>query len=1106
MRDVSLRVAVVLAVMFACIAPGQGAPKTKAKTKARTKVSSAYDQLDDSKLMEALIQLGMHELMEPLTPKDLSPKGALLRARIAAGIMRQITDPAACLAKGKQIIATLEKAVDIAEKEMEAAEKAADKAPSQTKSDKQLAASKVAHLYFDILYFLGDVSGRQAIGPYARKLIYLQDNREDRRIILEMTQGAVLDLDDMQSELKDKLRDWQESMSVWMITGSKGESLLRDAQYWSTRTYLYRAMALGDAEAHESEREEIRDAFRGTIAHIPKSETASREKLKSKLQEDLDKLSADQKKRMPQRRELLQQVLTLLPQFEKNERFRVTHDARRLMALAYRELGEYTKAIDKLAPQRYEGASGAMRMTVAMELPITLVKQGKYSDAETAISKFKGYAELLVGKGKKLSEIQQAQVDLKVAMLKDYLYRRWAAASTSPADKSKHHAQGQLAMIEFLDKYKSEGIRQSFIDFFGNRLLYTQDINNLGSVQLYIIARGAAARKEPERRRVMLETLLGRKNDPAAKKLAPSAHWELAKAMNDLGRNIDAANNFIAVVGLLGPDDPKSPRAALNASICMARYVTWYETNKKRSIPWSVRLKCAEALKHAVSFDAKYPKLKLHEWYYSLGRHCSKLSQDSKCPPEKVVVWMQRAAEAFGKVPSEPRDKFINAQELWLDLRYRALKRGEMDAKGRATARKLREQYEKFIQLVEKFIAGLPDKTSDQAKALTESAAWADFTRAKLLSEQMGQGAAGLAETVVLLKKWSEVDSVVVAANQWKIQNLIDLGKIAEASAELRAFMKANEDDPNVGAGLIEQVIEGIRKEIDKAQAKSGNEQKLAAYRKSYLQLAEILYAPIKDKTIETGGKVDNERLTLTQLWIDALVQNDKGAEAMGLALECRRIFDKRREAQAKKIDEKYAKVIRDCKGAIGLLKPMEKLVKGYKAELVSRSKDPGADDFDPKEDARSVDMAFEAMKSAPANTPRDKLRRLMEAVSRELVVGYREIIRRLKNRIPVELTIEWNVAKCLAATGKYGDSLLIYLRLIKGTDPRADEGSKRRFWRLQLEYCQTYISALGKDKERMGKLVAYIETELPKMGGDSLGGFKAEFFALKERARSLSQ
>jgi len=626
---------------------------------------------------------------------------------------------------------------------------------------------------------------------------------------------------------------------------------------------------------------------------------------------------------------------------------------------------------------------------------------------------------------------------------------------------------------------------------------------------LYIIASGAAARKEPDRRRAMLETILRRKDDPAAKKLAAPAHWQLAMAMNELGRNIDAANNFIAVVTLLSPDNPRAPRAAKNAAICMEQYVTWYETNKKKRIPRSVRLKCAEALKHVVSFDAKYPKLKLSEWYYSLGRHCDKLSQN--CPEKEVVVWMQRAAEAFGKVPPEPRDKYINAQELWLDLRYRALKRGAMDAMARATARKLRDQYGQFIQLLEKFIADLPDKTSEAGKAriagLTEAAAWADFTRAKLLSEQMGQGAAGLAEVGVLLKKWTQVDSVVVAANQWEIQNLIDLDRIEEASAKLQAFRKANEKRPDVWAGLIEQVIEGIRKGIDQALAKSGNEGKLAAYRKNYLQLAEILYNPIKGKPIAgADGKVDDERLTLTQLWIDALVQNDKGSDAMALASGIKGIFDKRRKAQAKIIDDKYAPRLRSCKAAIGLAGAITRLVKEYKDELKARAKDPGANDFDPKEDATPVDMAWEAMKSAVANGAKaNVVKRRTATVSLELVTGYREIMRRLKNRIPVDLAVEWNVAKCLAATGKYGDSLEIYKNLIKGTDPQADGVAGRRHWRLQLEYCQTYLKTFSKDKKNMGKLVAYVD-QLKRTGGGTLGGFKVEFFAIQERARSLSQ
>ena len=65
-------------------------------------------------------------------------------------------------------------------------------------------------------------------------------------------------------------------------------------------------------------------------------------------------------------------------------------------------------------------------------------------------------------------------------------------------------------MVEFLNKYKTEGIRRSFIDFFGNRLVYAENLDELSSVQLYIIASGAAARKEPRRRRMMLEKIIAR--------------------------------------------------------------------------------------------------------------------------------------------------------------------------------------------------------------------------------------------------------------------------------------------------------------------------------------------------------------------------------------------------------------------------------------------------------------------------------------------------------------------------------------------------------------------------------------------------------------------
>jgi hypothetical protein len=227
----------------------------------------------------------------------------------------------------------------------------------------------------------------------------------------------------------------------------------------------------------------------------------------------------------------------------------------------------------------------------------------------------------------------------------------------------------------------------------------------------------------------------------------------------------------------------------------------------------------------------------------------------------------------------------------------------------------------------------------------------------------------------------------------------------------------------------------------------------------------------------------------------------------MELALECKRIFDAKRDAQAKLIDEKYVPVIRRCKAAVGLPSALDKLTKDFLEELARLSKLHGASVFDPREDGRAVRMSNEVVQNAPANTPADKRKRQMEKLSRDIVVGYQDIIRRLKNLIPIELTIEWNVAKCLAVTkGKLGAAMEIYLRLIRLTDPRTGRDFARRYWRLQLEWCQTFYKAFKDDKDKMAKLATHIETELPNAGGDSLGGFKAQFSAILEKIRQKSE
>ena len=253
MRDVFFRVIVVLAVMLACITTVSG--QTTPTTQLKSNPASAFEQLSQSQYRAYLERFHMDGVIGTLKIID-GHAGILYMAKIDARAMLRITDPAECLAKGKKIITALEKALDLAEKEMQAAEAVAGKARAKTrlKTNKMILAAKAAYTYYEILYFLGDISGRQAVRPYVYRMTHLQDNREDRKIILEQTYDAIMYLGDMQEDLQKMMRAWQGNMAVWMIMGSKGGTLLQEAQFWSTRTYLYRAMALGDAEAHQADK------------------------------------------------------------------------------------------------------------------------------------------------------------------------------------------------------------------------------------------------------------------------------------------------------------------------------------------------------------------------------------------------------------------------------------------------------------------------------------------------------------------------------------------------------------------------------------------------------------------------------------------------------------------------------------------------------------------------------------------------------------------------------------------------------------------------------------------------------------------------------------
>ena len=1099
MRDVFLRVAVVLTLL----APGVGLEQAAAKPKPKQK--SAFEQLDEMQLMNTLGQFNMEALIK-IDVGDGDPAAVLAFAKIAAKSLVKITDPDKCLEEGKSIIKKLEAVIDTAGDDMDTADEAAKKASERTKSKSLEDAARKAQIYYEILYLVGDIAGRQAVEQHALMLKCFQDNRQDRADILKMTENAVDDLEAMREDFKEKMRDWQNDMSVWMILGGPGELLLKKAAYFSSLTYLNRAMALGDSESHQTERDALAGKYNKMLAKTPAEQAGAREKIKTAFKAELAALVAKHKKGTSERRELLEKILVTLPPFERDKSSGVPHDARKTMAIAYRELGQYEKALTLLDANRYAAAPRMLKMVVSKERIFTLVKQGKFEEAQKKITEFQGYAVLLIARGKP-TELQQAYVDREVAMLNDYLYRRWGAASSDANEKRKHRIAADTAMLTVYNKYKKEGIRRSFINFFGNRLLDVEDVKKLGSMQLYFCARGAAAAEEHDKRREMLEELLSRTKDPTVAKLAPSAHFLLGGAMNYLKRNIDAAKNFMIASKLYAPtDSEKSATSAHYASICLRSYDLWYKANRKRDIPQTVREKYVEAMTVAVGFvDKKYPKLKLVQWYYPLGDNRDKLSQSAKTPAETVKL-MTAAADAFSKVPSDPPADYFNAQDMWLDLRYRAMKQAKKDAATTAaTAGKLREDYAQFVVRIEKYIAGLSDKAAPLPMALTEAAAWADFRRAKMLAEQMGKPDQALAEIEAMLKKWSAVESVVVAGNQWQIQSLIDSGKIAEASKALEAFLKKN---PEAGASLIGEVVEGIRKAIGEAEIAGGQETQLASLRKSYLFLADRLYASVKDKGIvNANGTINDDRLSRTRFWIDALIQNGRGADAMAIALKNRKVFDKRREAAYKKIEAKYAARISAAKVAKRLFAGV---VKGLEAELIRLSKASGGEQFDPVEDYKSVEMAVRAYNSLPKNAAAAQKDRRATNVTLEVRNVYLLIIRRLKARVLVRVNVEWDMAKCLAATGKPAEATNIYKDILQLITPPRNRDQIRMYWSMQLEYCKALVAAVGSNKAEMGKLVTYIDKSLPEQaanwGGATRGGLKSQFFAVKARAAKLSE
>lgn len=990
-----------------------------ATTSGQNRGSSVYEQLDPSQLATVLRQLEMTEFLDQLGselgqgPKTI--KSMLLSAELQIAKASRLPQKAYNEEMAK-IIKQLEETVETFEEQ-------------QLSRDK-IKAAKTRLDQFKVRAKLADLVCRVSIERQADQImIWLQGTEQDRKAILKKTDQGLGQWDDLLDDMDTEIQDSRGDIGVWVVMGDALTQFRSNSQYLACWGYLYRSMALSKADKEQDS----------------------------------------------ERQQLLEDLLLLVKPFAEGSLDEVgerKYWALWMAGVAYRELGEMEKAQKILSPVIYSKTDANLREIIEVERIVTLVKEGKFPQAQTAAAKLPRTLTAILGPKAAL------KVDIRAAVVNRYLYQQWAAASKTAADRKKYLLEGQKSLLALIEKHTDPAVQQALMGFIARQHIEQgTPAGNLGALELLAVARHNIAQGEQKLDigEEQVKGLLAR-DDDVAKLVKPQALWEMAMVMNGRKRNKEASDYFLRIAKEY-PNDRLAAKAADYASRSLIAVVRQNERAGKVSS--SLRETAVAAMDLAVSFAGKSPAMDLNSWYYTIGDQCDKLAAGTVGKTQ--ADWTAKAIQAFDRVPAKPEGRKFDARNMALNLRYRQLRNMGKGPQVTTQASSLRGDFQKFSQETNAASASATDKAD--VTALKGYAAWADFYAIRIQAEQLDQTAKGLAELKQLPSRWPGSD-MLVAAKQYEIQIMVETGRVDEAIAQLDAYRSKHGEQVSQ---LIDMVIGEIRDGIERLEDQGGQEERIAMYRKAYLRFSRQLFANVKGLPLK-------DRQDETLLFVDALNQNGQGDKALELVLQIDKLEKAQRQAKSEQYEKDYAPRFAAVDAAAGDAKKLG----GLLAEFVKHAKNNGYD----------VDVEFGTLLSAQAmlaeaDPESDRYQRLVSNLSRQLKDAYQICLRDMKNTIPERMDVLVNLARSYAASGKYDQAVNAYTRITQGLGGATGK-RQSLFWRLELELCKMVLDGFGDNKEWMNTLTLRINQLRTR--DKNMGGLSDKFYAIESVAKKQSE
>ncbi len=862
---------------------------------------------------------------------------------------------------------------------------------------------------------LTEAMGLGRTKPYALRLMYLQGGQADRAKLDELTGRALPRFDELARELSYAAEDWRSDPKKLITVLGDLETMQESLEYKSAWVRFYRGMALPEG---------------------------------------------------PKRRGMLNSALARAEKFATgDEASGVKHWSTLLMAMTLRELGDHIEA-GKLLDLVVAAKSGpAITVQAMFEIARNHVEDERFAQAQEAIDQFhRSSGELLGASG-------QLQVDVKQAMLSNYLHERWASSLRDPQAAAAHRQMAQKVLLDFVETHHSSpGVIEAFLEIFATKYRDHKNLGDLNSIILLAVVsherKGGTGESEAVAEK-LLRMILAR-DDEISLGVRGEAIWQLAMLMNARRQNLQAGRLFVQ----LAQEHPQHHLAldAAKNAVYSFNGVLQARRRAKTLIAPNLRQEFVKAL--GVLLEGWSGRDDLRKWNFDLAWQLQKLAGPNGYES------MGRAVAAYEKVPADITES-MQARHLALELRLKLLNGPPelSDAPG-----KLLNMLNDYSYDAKRFAGDSPDAA--YVKNLQQWGAISAFRAAMLMYEKLDRKSDALRALKMIPSHWPDTN-ILPSVWEFEISKLIEQEQTTLAIEKIDAFSRKH---PDKARSLISLVVSQIRQRIERMRGDEARAAELADYQRIFYRFGEDVYASALAK------KLSPEKMyPIEQMRAEALLAGGKKSESLALFARCAQNDARQRAVATGKIDQQIDAQLEAISKASDSVSTTSHLVSEYFQMITS-----SGDNVDGIPEAIDLKAALISLDQAKESRPQAEMLALtVERLKR----CYEKLRHQRKRAIPVDATNIRGLARASYALSNYTESLRYYSELIEGIDASR---SPEFYWSTQLERSMCMLEAFKTDTKQMKRLAILIRQL--RLTDRTMGNLAESFGAVLAKAEKLSQ